>query len=44
VLVPAVAVVSLGYAAWLRRAHRLSAVAAGSQPQTARSETEGVTG
>jgi len=44
VLVPAVTAVSLGYAAWLRRAHRLSAVAAGSQPRTAWSETEGVTG
>jgi len=44
VLVPVVAAVSLGYAAWLRRAHRLSAVAAGSQPRTAWSETEGVTG
>jgi Lhr-like helicase len=44
VLVPVVAAVSLGYAAWLRRAHRLSAVAGESQPRTAWSETEGVTG
>ena len=41
VLVPVVAAVSLGYAAWLRRAHRLSEV---PRPQTAWSETEGVTG
>ena len=33
VLVPVVAVVSLGYAAWLRRVHRLSE--AGARPQTA---------
>jgi uncharacterized membrane protein len=44
VLVPVVAAVSLGYAAWLRRAHRLSGAAGGSQPQTAWSETGGVTG
>ena len=44
VLVPVVAAVSLGYAAWLRRAHQLGEVGAGSHPQAARSETEGVTG
>jgi uncharacterized membrane protein len=44
VIVPVVAAVSLGYAAWLRRAHRLSEVASSSQPQAAWSETEGVTG
>ena len=43
-LVPVVAAVSLGAAAWLQRAHRLSAVVGGSAPQSARSETEGVTG
>jgi hypothetical protein len=44
VIVPVVAVVSLGYAAWLRRAHRLSEVAGRSEPRTAWSETGGVTG
>ena len=43
-IVPVVAAVSLSYAAWLRRAQRLSEVASGSQPQAAWSETEGVTG
>lgn len=41
VLVPVVALVSLGYATWLRRVHRLSQAAA--RPPTAFSETEGVT-
>jgi uncharacterized membrane protein len=40
VLVPVVAVVSLGYAAWLRRARRLSQA---PRAQTALSEAEGVT-
>lgn len=44
VLVPVVAAVSLGYAAWLRRARRLSGVASGPQPQTAWSEPERVRG
>ena len=44
VIVPVVAVVSLGYAAWLRRAHRLTEDAGRSRPQAAWSETEGVTG
>ena len=44
VLVPVVAAVSLGCAAWLRRARRLSAAAGGAGPQAARPETEGVTG
>jgi uncharacterized membrane protein len=44
VIVPMVAVVSLGYAAWLRRAHRLSEVAGRSERQAAWPETEGVTG
>jgi uncharacterized membrane protein len=41
VLVPVVAVISLGYAAWLRRAHRAD-TAAGPQAQV--SQAEGVTG
>ena len=41
VLVPVVALVSLGYAVWLRRVHRLSQAAA--RPPTAFSETEEVT-
>jgi uncharacterized membrane protein len=44
VLVPVVAAVSLGFAAWLRRAHRLSAAAGQAGPQATRSQTEGVTG
>jgi len=40
VIVPAVALVSLGYAVWLRRAHRVNA-AAGPQAQV--SQAEGVT-
>src|SRR5260370_39772 len=40
VIVPVVALVSLGYAAWLRRARRVNA-AAGPQAQV--SQTEGVT-
>jgi len=44
VIVPVVAVVSLGYAAWLRRAHRLTEVVGRSRPQAAWSETEGVAG
>ena len=44
VLVPVVAAVSLGCAAWLRRANRLSAAAGRAQPRAARSETEEVTG
>jgi uncharacterized membrane protein len=44
VLVPVIAAVSLGYTAWLRRAHRLSRAAGGPQPQTAQSETERVGG
>jgi uncharacterized membrane protein len=43
VIVPAVAAVSLSYAAWLRRSQQLGEVASGSQPQTTWSETEGVT-
>jgi uncharacterized membrane protein len=41
VLVPVVAVISLGYAAWLRRAHRAD-TAAGPQAQV--SQAEGVSG
>src|SRR5580698_6641785 len=41
VIVPVVALVSLGYATWLRRVHRLSQAAA--RPSTAFSETEEVT-
>ena len=41
VLVPVVALVSLGYATWLRRVHRLSQAAA--RPQAAFTETEEVT-
>jgi uncharacterized membrane protein len=42
VLIPVIAAVSLGYAAWLRRAHRPSQIAGGPQPQTAWSEPEKV--
>jgi uncharacterized membrane protein len=41
VLVPVVAAVSLGYGAWMRRTHRISAAAS---PQTVTSKAEGVTG
>ena len=47
VLVPAVAAVSLGYAAWLRRAHRLSAApgqTAGAAGPASVTESEEVTG
>ncbi|HJY96405.1 MAG TPA: hypothetical protein VJ371_15745, partial [Streptosporangiaceae bacterium] len=40
VIVPVVALVSLGYAAWLRRAHRVNAAAG---PRSQVSQTEGVT-
>jgi len=44
VLVPAVALVSLGYAAWLRRARRLSAGRPPAAPLAAAPGTGGVTG
>jgi uncharacterized membrane protein len=44
VLVPVTAVISLGYAVWLRRAHRLAVAAGRPEPGPARAKTEGVTG
>jgi uncharacterized membrane protein len=44
VLVPVVAVVSLGYAVWLHRSHRLADAAGPAGPQASRPETKGATG
>jgi uncharacterized membrane protein len=44
VLVPVVAVVSLGYAVWLHRSHRLADAAGPAGPQASRPETKGAAG